>query len=686
MTKILNSVSGGGETKAWRIFSVIVILALIATMINLGSEYNKSADWLAAKTGNKIKLPHTKEIPYRLGLDLLGGTQLTYQVDVSTVKDNEKSSAVEGVRDVIERRVNAFGVAEPNIQTNLSNGNYYVLAELAGIKDTAQAIKMIGETPLLEFKEQNQSKRELTKEEKDQLDKSNKAAEKIAKEVEGKLAAKGDFAALAAQYSQDEATKTKGGSLDYITESANPIVFDIAHKLKVGETSKLVKTVNGYEFVKLEDKRVKTDPFSKQPELEVRARHLLVCFKDAQSCTSGFSKEEAKAKADKLKTEINAKNFADLVKINSTEPGAKDSGGELGWFGRGKMVKAFDEAVFAGKKGEILGPVETEFGYHLIWVEDQRQINEYKVSHIFIKTMSAKDIVGDQGEWQNTELTGKNLKRSVVTFNPNDGSPEVSLEFDEQGADMFSKITERNIGKQVAIFLDGYAISSPKVNEKIPNGKAVINGTFDIAEAKLLAQRLNAGALPVPINLVNQQTVGATLGQQSVDDSVKAGLIGFALVAIFMVIVYRLPGLLAVLALLVYAAFSMSIFKLGSFTLTLSGLAGFIMSIGVAVDANILVFARLREELVKGKPLGLALEEGFKRAWPSIRDSNMMTILTCVILISTSTGSVKGFAVTLLLGVLVSMFTAIFVTRTFLKLLPERWLEKNNWLIGRIKN
>lgn len=655
-------------------------------MINLGGQYNKSVDWLASKTNDKIKLPYAKEIPYRLGLDLLGGTQLTYQVDVSTVPAKERPAAVEGVRDVIERRVNAFGVAEPNIQSNLSSGNYYVLAELAGIQDTEQAIKMIGETPLLEFKEQNQSKRELTKEEQATLDKANKAAEATAKEVEAKLKNKGDFAALAGQYSQDEASKAKGGSLDYIEESANPIVFDIAHKLKIGETSTLVKTVNGYEFVKLEDKRAKTDPFTKLPELEVRARHLLVCFKDAQSCESGFSKEEAKAKIDKLKTEINPQNFEELVRLNSTEPGAKESGGELGFFGRGKMVKNFDEAVFAGKKGEILGPVETEFGYHLIYVEDTRQINEYKVSHILIKTMSPSDIIGDQSEWKNTELTGKNLKRSTVTFNPNDGSPEVSLEFDEQGAEMFSQITERNIGKQVAIYLDGFAISSPTVNEKIPNGKAVINGTFSVAEAKLLAQRLNAGALPVPIELVNQQTVGASLGQQSVDDSFRAGMIGFALVALFMIVFYRLPGLLAVLALLVYTTLSMAIFKLGAFTITLSGLAGFIMSIGVAVDANILVFARLKEELLKGKPLGLAIEEGFKRAWPSIRDSNMMTILTCVILISTSTGTVKGFAVTLLLGVLMSMFTAIFVTRTFLKLLPERWLEKNNWLISRFKN
>jgi preprotein translocase subunit SecD len=309
-----------------------------------------------------------------------------------------------------------------------------------------------------------------------------------------------------------------------------------------------------------------------------------------------------------------------------------------------------------------------------------------KVSHILIKTQSITDIIGDQSDWTNTELTGKDLTRAVVVFNPNDGTPQVSLEFNDQGAKQFAAITTRNIGKEVAIYLDGYAISSPTVNETIPNGKAVISGRFDITEAKLLAQRLNAGALPVPINLVNQQIVGATLGAQSVQDSLRAGLIGFALVAIFMLIFYRLPGLLAVLALLVYATVSLAIFKFISVTLTLSGLAGFIMSLGVAVDANILIFARLREELVKGKPLGLAIEEGFKRAWPSIRDSNASTLITCFILIQFTTSVVKGFAITLGLGVLISMFTAIFVTRTFLKMLPENWLSRHKWLVGRVKN
>ncbi|KKR31074.1 MAG: hypothetical protein UT64_C0075G0001, partial [Candidatus Falkowbacteria bacterium GW2011_GWF2_39_8] len=324
------------------------------------------------------------------------------------------------------------------------------------------------------------------------------------------------------------------------------------------------------------------------------------------------------------------------------------------------------------------------FGYHLILKQDERKIEEYKIRHILIITKSEADYVGDQGEWKNTELTGKYLKRATVQFNPNDNSPEVSLEFDDQGSKYFADITKRNVGKQVAIFLDGYPISSPTVNEAITGGKAVISGRFNVTEAKLLSQRLNAGALPVPISLVNQQTIGASLGQKSVDDSFKAGFIGFALVALFMILFYRLPGVLSVIALAIYGIIVLSIFKLWPVTLTLSGLAGFIMSIGMAVDANVLIFSRMREEIKNGRHLGMAIEEGFRRAWPSIRDSNVSTLITCFILIQFSTSVVKGFAVTLTVGVLVSMFTAIFITRTFLKLIPESWLEKA-WLIGTRK-
>ncbi|MEI8361301.1 MAG: protein translocase subunit SecD [bacterium] len=688
--------TSGGRAKVWRTFVVLLVITLAATVINLGAEFNKGADWVKTRTG--IPVPHVIVIPFHLGLDLLGGTQLTYQADVSAIPVADRTSAVEGVRDVIERRVNAFGVAEPNIQTNYSGGKPFVLVELAGVKDAEKAIKMIGETPLLEFKEKSPDARKLTKEEEAQIKKYNTEAEKKVKVVMEKIKKGENIANLTATYSDDADSKAKGGDIGWVTSDNNPTVAGIAAKLAVGKTSDAVKFTKGYEIVKLDEKKAKTDPFNNQPEREVKASHLLICFKDVEGCDSGLTKDEARSKIEKIKKEATIKNFSELVKKNSTEPGARNSGGSLGWFSAGKMVAEFEKAVFAGKKGEIIGPIETQFGYHLIYKEDERQISEFKVRHLFIKTMSATDIVGEQTDWKNTELTGKNLKSAVVTTNQVDMTPQVSLEFDEQGAKLFADVTGRNINKQVAIFLDGYSISSPTVNEKIPNGKAVINGRFSAQEAKVLAQRLNAGALPVPINLVNQQLVGATLGAKSVQDSVKAGLIGFVLVAVFMLLFYRLPGLLAVIALMIYVSFSLAIFKLGwislitlfminagQVTITLAGMAGFIMSIGVAVDANILIFARMREEMANGRPFSLAIEEGFRRAWPSIRDSNSMTLLTCIILMMTTAGVVKGFAVTLFIGVVVSMFTAIFVTRTLLKLIPENILSKWSFLISSSK-
>lgn len=669
--------------RIWQIFFLIIILVVIASLINFGSYYNRGANWLSSKTGGAVELPKMKEFPYHLGLDLMGGTHLVYNADMSQVPAGDQASALEGVRDVIERRVNVFGVSEPNIQTSMSGGDYRVIVELAGISDVNQAIKMIGETPLLEFKEQLTEARKLTDQEKQSMDEYNKSAEKKAEDVLGKLLSGGDFSALAKDYSDDTATKDNGGDLGWFTQKDNQDVYNIVKSMKPGDYTKdLKKTANGYEIVKLDDKREKTNPFDEtQKEKEVKAAHLLICYQGIEGCTNNLTKEQALQKIQELKKQATPQNFSDLVKKNSTEPGANQSGGELGWFDKSTMVEPFSNEVIPQKVGTISDPVETEFGYHLIYKEAERNIVEYKASHILFKTKSETDIIGDQKDWKNTQLSGKNLKRASVTFNPNDNSPEVSLEFDDEGAKLFADITGRNVGKPVAIYLDNQAISVPTVNEKIPDGKAVISGKFNIQEAKLLAQRLNAGALPVPITLINQQTIGATLGQKSVEASLIAGLAGFALVTLFMILFYRLPGLLAILSLSIYSILVLAIFKL-FVTLTLAGLAGFILSIGMAVDANILIFARLREELEKGKPFGIALEEGFRRAWPSIRDSNFNTLITCFILIQFTTSIVKGFAITLAIGVLVSMFSAITITRTFMQLIGGNWLEKHMWLIG----
>lgn len=271
-------------------------------------------------------------------------------------------------------------------------------------------------------------------------------------------------------------------------------------------------------------------------------------------------------------------------------------------------------------------------------------------------------------KWLPTGLTGKQLSRATVTFDQTTNAPQISLTFNNEGKQLFGDITGRNIGKPVAIFLDEEVLSAPTVQDKITAGEAVITGQFSIQEVKEIVSLLNAGALDVPIKLVEQRTVGATLGEDSVKRSLVAGLVGLILVVIFMLINYRVAGIVAVLALLAYTVITFGLFKFIPVTLTLAGIAGFILSIGMAVDANILMFERMREELALGKDIKIAMEESFRRAWPSVRDSNMATIITCAILFFFTTGVVKGFALTLAVGVIVSLFSSITVSRSLLRI------------------
>ncbi len=279
-----------------------------------------------------------------------------------------------------------------------------------------------------------------------------------------------------------------------------------------------------------------------------------------------------------------------------------------------------------------------------------------------------------------TGLTGADLKKAQVSFGGGQSTqagPAVTIIFTSEGAKKFADITKRNIGKQVPIFLDNQPVSAPVVQQAILDGNAVISGDFTTEEAKNLAIQLNAGALPVPITPVDQHTIGATLGQESINKSIVAGVIGIIIVMVYMALYYGWLGLVADLALIIYALFVLAIFKTGLFilppvTLTLAGIAGFILSIGMAVDANILIFERMKEEKRWGKSSAQALDLGFKRAWSSIRDSNISSLITAAILYFLGTGPVKGFAITLAIGVLVSMFTAVFVTKQILKLLIRK--------------
>lgn len=274
--------------------------------------------------------------------------------------------------------------------------------------------------------------------------------------------------------------------------------------------------------------------------------------------------------------------------------------------------------------------------------------------------------------YEDMGLTGQYLDHATLDFSSGregtiSNQPIIVLTFNPEGAKRFKDITSENVGKVLAIFLDDVVISAPVIQEAIPNGEANITGTFTPDEARELVRNLNFGALPVPIELVSSQTIGASLGEKALGQSVNAGLWGFLLVSIFLVLWYRLPGVIAVVALSLYVALNLAIFKLIPVTLTTAGLAAFILSIGMAVDANILIFERMKEELKGGKVLGEAIREGFRRAWSSISDSNLSSIITGVILFWLGgTAVIKGFALVFIIGVLVSMFTAVTVTRTLL--------------------
>ncbi len=459
--KVVGGIFRPGGKRPVKLAVLILFLALAAGFFVYPKQFNSSLDRFNSwKNETFLKtlpnLPQMPEKPFRLGLDLQGGTHLIYEANLSNIKEENYAEAMQGVRDVIERRVNLFGVTEPLVQVDRTGDHHRLIVELAGVKDVSQAITMIGETPALDFRE-----------------------EKPAEETQAIIEAQ-----------------------------------------KNGE-------------------RIFEDPY--------------------------FSP---------------------------------------------------------------------------------------------------------------SELTGRYLKDAQVIFDPNTYEPMVSLEFDEQGSRLFEELTRKNVGKRLAIYLDGLPISAPVVNEAISGGRAQISGNFSIEEAKELTRRMNAGALPVPIELINQQSIGASLGEESLQKSLRAGFYGFIAVAVFMVIWYRLFGLVAVLALIIYTAIALSIFKLIPVTMTLAGIAGFILSIGMAVDANILIFERIKEELRWGKNFEGALREGFARAWPSIRDSNVSSLITCAILFWLGTSIIQGFALTLALGILVSMFSAISVTRTILRLLTGSFLEK----------
>ena len=449
-----------------------------------------------------------------------------------------------------------------------------------------------------------------------------------------------------------------------------------------GSEDRIIVELPGVKDVEEAKKMIKETPF-----LEFReSNEAALTTQIAQ--VNDASKKQAE---DILVRAKAGEDFATLAKTYSKD-GSKDKGGDLDFAKKGMFVPEFEAAIF--KDGFQVGTVypeivESQFGWHIIKKTDERgegDAKEVRASHILFPKQSM-DTVPDTYKYKPTGLSGKNLKNATVDYQGQGfGMPQVGLQFDAEGAKLFADITKRNIGKQVAIFLDGEVVSSPTVQNEIPDGRAVITGNFTLTEVKDLVRRLNEGALPVPITLVGQQSIDASLGESALQQSLFAGFIGLLAVSIFMVLYYRFLGFGAVFALLIYSAMLLAIFRLSGFTpfpitLTLSGIAGFILSIGIAVDANVLIFERTREELSYGKTVEKSLEEGFHRAWPSIRDGHVSTLITTVVLMALGTGFVKGFAVILAIGVLLSLFTAVVLVHTWLRFVVGDWAEGHKSLL-----
>lgn len=660
----------------WTVFFIFV-LTIVTGLFVFPEGYNKGAAWLKSRSG--FGLPTIPGItPFVFGLDLKGGAHMVYEADTSKIATSEQRDAVEGVRDVIERRVNGLGVSEPIVQTNKSGDVWRIIVELAGIKDVKQATDAIGETPVLEFKEQSDKPpRALTNEEKEKLKKVNEEQKKRAQKLLGLIQKGEKFENIAKENSEDDQTKGQGGRIGFVKDEGQvKVLVDSIKNLKDGSVApNLVETNAGYDIVLRHSQKI---------EDEVGASHILICTDETPGCTKKDA--DARTLAEELFARAKPVNFATLAKQYSDEPGAKDSAGDLGYFAKGSMVNEFEDAVFAMKNGEISKPLKTKFGYHLIYKRDQKTVIKYDISHILIRKTAEKDILPQADQWASTGLTGSQLKRAALDFDQQTGSAIVSLEFNDEGRDLFAAITKRNINKYVAIFLDGSAISIPVVSTEITDGRAIIQGgNFTVTSAKQLAQRLNAGALPVPITLVSQQTVGASLGEKILDLSVFAGLIGFMVVVLFMILYYRLPGLIASFSLSLYALITLALFKMLPVTLTAASIAGFVLSVGMAIDANVLIFERIKEELQAGRTLHDSIEEGFSRAWFSIRASNVSSLITAFILMNFSTSVVRGFAITLALGIFVSIFTAVTITRYLMRFVILYVPAKSLFFLGARK-
>lgn len=697
-----------------------------------------------------------------LGLDLQGGSQLDYKIDLREVPEKDRRSIIEGVQNVIDKRVNALGVEEPNIYNSTISDEAHIIVELANNATITQADveKYLGKDKVLaEINDDEKKKVSLEKakesvgktiqlefkEPKTTLDPLEK--DKIKEKAQGsldKIKKGADFAVIAQEESQSAPDKISYEKPDYAFESDLPSYLkDVLTKMKVDDITKTLVESSGtfaidasgqavqdtsLNIIKLVDVKEEV-----KDEKQVDISRILISYKGAEKANATITRNEDEAfqLAKEIKEKLdNGEKFNELAKKYSDDTDSAANGGELEnpVTGNGSYPYDFEKAALAlAKDGDISEIIKTQNGYNIIKadaVKTNVKQNKYKYEALSYSTRP--------DEWQDTGLNGKHFVHADVQVD-SFFQPFVNIQFDDEGGKLFEELTGRNVGKPIAIFVGGEMISSPRVNEKISGGKAQITGNFTNEEAKNLARDLNTGAIPAPIVLTGEFTLGASLGQDALNKSLWAGFLGVLLVMVFMTIYYRVPGLVASVALILYGVIlvflikahlslawallaSLLVFgvivwkiinssepgweKLLSFLLscigfffitfllksgvvmTLAGIAGLIISFGMAVDANVLIFERIKEELRAGNKLNTAIDIGFNRAWSAIRDSNFSSLITCGILFYFGSSIIRGFAFNLAAGIMVSMFTAITITKILLQGVAQTKIAENPKMLG----
>ncbi len=610
----------------------------------------------------------------KLGLDLQGGSHLVYEAaltDASGQRIQPTAEQMNSLRQIIERRVNQTGLGEPVIQTL---GEDRLLVQLPGVDDPGRAKSIIGETARLEFKH-----RQLDVPVPVELGEQGIVSVTIdafpepaaAEEETGEPGEAGDVSdtAEAEMMAGEEGTGDVSDTAEaemVAGEEGTEDVTDTADAEMVAESEEAGEVAASGEG---EDDPGSEDAEAVAAEGEEDAAPepavLLVEFTDEgaaifdqivermlQSAIVFFS--GGGSQPNRIQVDIDGDEFRTLTL-------------QAGGVTRIEETNVFAFALL-NATGQPLAPT----------IEETRAIFGESPGVSFIEVYGAFD--------EDIGLTGDDLARAYAGTHQTTGQPIVNIEFNARGARSFGELTQLiiNTDDRIAIFLDDEELIAPAVDQVITGGAAFIRGDFTPERAQDIAQLLEAGRLPIPIELVQERDVDAILGADSLRKSIVAGLVGLALVLVFMAAYYRVPGLIAAVALIIYGAIVLAVFKLIPVTLTLSGVAAAILSVGMAVDANILIFERMKDELRAGRTLLTSINIGFNRAWPAIRDGNVSTLITCAILFwfadTLGASVVQGFAATLAIGVLISMFSAIVVSRTLLRLLATTGIsDRASW-------